>query len=74
MEYIISRQEELKSFVGLVKPYLVLKQRQAILLEKILQAKQTVKTEKDFTELLQLIYSFRELNYSKKRKIRRLTP
>ena len=74
LEYIISRQEELKLFVGLVKPYLVLKQRQIALLEKVFQVKQSVKTGKDFAKLLQLINSFRELNYSKKRKIRRLTP
>ena len=41
---------------------------------KILAKKEKVKNHKDFEELAQLVDSFRELNYSKKRKIRILTP
>ncbi len=40
------------------------------------EAELTIESEnqEDFNALAQLIDSFRELNYSKKRKIRKLTP
>ena len=42
--------------------------------DKIIILKQQVKDKKDFQELIDLIDCFRELNYSKKRKKRILTP
>lgn len=73
-EYTISRQKEIKDFLYLVLPYLVLKQEQAKLMIKILDFKDTVQTIDDFNVLLALIDSFRELNYSKNRKVRTKTP
>ena len=73
LEYIIGRTDSIKKFIGLVKPYLILKEKQADLLLKILKEKENVKNESDFRKLLDLIDLFRELNYSKKRK-QRLTP
>ncbi len=73
LEYIIGRADSIKEFIGLVKPYLILKEKQADLLLKILKEKEEVKNEADFRKLLSLIDLFRELNYSKKRK-QRLTP
>jgi len=51
-----------------------MKKAQASLMEKIIILKQQVKDKKDFQELIDLIDRFRELNYSKKRKKRVLTP
>jgi len=73
-EYTISKQEEIKTFLEQLMPYLVLKQDQAKLMQKILDYKKHVRTVDDFKKLLVLIESFRELNYSKKRKVRMLTP
>jgi hypothetical protein len=57
-----------------VKPFLILKRKQAELMLKILAKKEKVKNHKDFEKLAQLVDIYRELNYSKKRKIRTLTP
>jgi hypothetical protein len=43
-------------------------------MEEILKKKETINDSKDFSELMQLIDKFRELNYSKKRKRHILTP
>lgn len=69
-EFTINKQAEIIDFLQNVSPYLLLKQRQAVLMIDILESKQAVATEKDFAELLDKIDQFRELNYSKKRKFR----
>ena len=74
LEYSINRTDNLKSFLASVKPFLILKKKQAELMLKILANKEKVRNQKDFEKLAQLIDKFRELNYSKKRKIRTLTP
>jgi hypothetical protein len=74
LEYSINRTENLKLFLSSVKPFLILKRKQAELILKILAKKEKIKNHKDFEKLAQLVDSFRELNYSKKRKIRTLTP
>ncbi len=74
LEYTIGRVDSLKIFVGWVRPYLVLKKEQANLLLTILDKKERVANAKDFEKLMKLVDRFRELNYSKKRKIYRLTP
>lgn len=74
LEYSINRMDNLKLFLKSVQPFLILKKEQAKLMLKILAKKKKVKNHKDFEELAQLVDSFRELNYSKKRKIRTLTP
>ena len=70
LEYIIGRQENIVEFLKLVEPYVVMKKLQVGLLKKIIIAKSNVKSKKDFKALAKLIDTFRELNYSKKRKIR----
>ena len=74
VEYIISKQEEIISFIKLVEPYVIMKKSQVALLKRIIILKQKVKTRKDFEQLINAIDKFRELNYSKKRKKRTLTP
>ena len=74
VEYIISKQEEIISFIKLVEPYVIMKKSQVVLLKRIIALKQKVKTRKDFEQLINTIDQFRELNYSKKRKKRTLTP
>ena len=74
LEYIISKQDSIKLFLKTVKPYSLLKKRQIKLMIKILEQKERVKSENDFKVLAKMIDSFRDLNYSKKRKRRILTP
>ncbi|MEK7579900.1 MAG: LAGLIDADG family homing endonuclease [Patescibacteria group bacterium] len=74
LEYIIGKRSDIKEFLSWIKPFLILKKRQADLMLKILDFRESIKSEKDFKVLMKLIDNFRELNYSKKRKIRTLTP
>lgn len=74
LEYIISRTDDILKFLDLVEPFLILKKSQLILAKKIIKAKSKVKNRNDFAALMKKVDSFRELNYSKKRKIRKLTP
>jgi hypothetical protein len=52
----------------------ILKARQTDLMLEILERKEKIKDKKDFQFIAQLIDRFRDLNYSKKRKRRILTP
>ena len=74
LEYTIGRKEEILALVEAIKPYLLLKRRQADLLEKILILKSSVKNAKDFSKVMDLINQFGEINYSKKRIKHKLTP
>ncbi|TSC59515.1 MAG: site-specific DNA endonuclease [Parcubacteria group bacterium LiPW_15] len=74
LEYAISKIDDIKKFLESVKPFVILKKRQLELMLKIIELKAKVENEKDFSTLLTLIDSYRELNYSKKRKKRVLTP
>ena len=74
LEYIIGRQENIIKFVNLVEPFVILKKLQIVLLKKIIIAKSKVENKKDFKALAKLVDTFRELNYSKNRKVRTLTP
>jgi hypothetical protein len=74
LEYIIGKKEDILSFIALVRPYVILKKEQLSLMEHILKQKEKVNSEKDFQNLLDMIDLFRDLNYSKKRKRRVLTP
>jgi len=74
IEYIISRQDEIEKFINLIEPYVIMKREQVKLLKKIIHLKKKVKNKKDFGKLIELIDQFRELNYSKRRKKRTLTP
>ena len=74
LEYIIGRTNELKEFLKLVKPFVILKKKQVVLMTEILNQKEKIKNKQDFCKLADLIDRFRDLNYSKKRKKHRLTP
>ena len=74
LEYVINRKDNILFFLKLLKPYLILKRRQADLMIKILGKKEKVKDYNDFQQLMDLIDEFRNLNYSKKRKKHKLTP
>ena|SRR6056297_2363964 len=64
LEYTINRQDEITEFLQLIKPYLVLKKKQAELMIKILKQKKEIKTKDDFVKLVELVDRYRELNYS----------
>ena len=69
-EFTISKQDEIIDFITKVSPYIELKQQQAKLILEILKLKKEVQNEQDFKQLLNRIDTFRDLNYSKKRKRR----
>jgi len=69
LEYIINKINDIKDFLSAVRPFVILKKQQIELMLKIVEAKSKVEKESDFRILLELIDSYRELNYSKKRKI-----
>ncbi len=70
LEYTISKQEEIKEFLLEIKDYLVMKRPQAELVLEVMKLKRDVRDIKDFKNLMSKVEIFRELNYSKKRKIR----
>ncbi len=74
LEYIIGRQENIIKFIKLVEPYVVMKKLQIKLIKKIIIVKSKVQKKEDFEALAKLVDTFRELNYSKNRKVRTLTP
>jgi len=57
-----------------VRPYVIMKRKQVDLMIEIIKKKEKVNTDKDFKKLLTLIDKYRNINYSKKRKIHTLTP
>jgi hypothetical protein len=74
LEYTIGRREQISELIEKIKPYLILKRKQADLIEKILKLKNLVKNQADFAKLMDLVNEFAELNYSKKRIKHKLTP
>ena len=74
LEYVINKIDDIKEFLDCVKPFAILKKKQIALMLKIIESKEKVENESDFSALLAIIDSYRELNYSKKRKTRILTP
>ena len=72
-EYIIGRIDQLKEFLKLVEPFVILKRKQVALMLQILYQKEKIENKHDFEALLKLIDAFREFNYSKKRLKRTLT-
>ena len=74
LEYVINRIDDIKEFLNCVRPYVVLKKKQVELMIKIIDLKGKIENKNDFESLLKLIDYYRELNYSKKRKKRTLTP
>ncbi|MEK7616226.1 MAG: LAGLIDADG family homing endonuclease [Patescibacteria group bacterium] len=74
LEYTINKMDNIRKFLSLVEPFVILKKKQVALMKKILEVKAKVKQKSDFKALMKLIDTFRDLNYSKKRKVRTLTP
>ena len=74
LEYIIGREKNIELFLKIIAPYVLLKKGQVKLTLEIIRRKSLVKNRKDFISLMKLIDRFRELNYSKKRLTRILTP
>src|SRR3989339_1114338 len=74
LEYIIGKTDGLREFLKIIKPFVILKKRQVALMTEILDKKEKMRNKNDFRKLTDLIDRFRELNYSKKRKKRVLTP
>ena len=72
-EYIIGDTKTMRDLIKRIKPYLVLKKAQANLLIQILNQKEKVCTKKDFLKLVRAIDLYKDLNYSKKRKIGLIT-
>lgn len=70
LEYTISRQEEITEFLLQIKDYLVMKKPQAELVLEVMKLRRDIQNEKDFKNLMSKVEIFRELNYSKKRKVR----
>ena len=74
LEYTINKIDNILEFLSIVEPFVILKRKQVALMKQIIEQKKKIEQQSDFEALLKLIDSFRELNYSKKRKIRTLTP
>ena len=74
LEYTIGKIDNILEFLSIVEPFVILKREQVALMKKIIKQKERVENKQDFKALMKLIDSFRKLNYSKKRKIRTLTP
>ncbi len=74
LEYTINKQDEIIEFLESIKPYLILKKKQAELMIRIIKRKKTVKSKTDFIKLANLVERYREINYSQNRKRHNLTP
>lgn len=74
LEYTINKIDDIRKFLKAIKPFVILKRKQVALMLDILDQKKKVENSKDFEVLMKMIDSFREFNYSKKRKHRTLTP
>ena len=74
LECVIGKIEDIQEFLKAIKPYSVLKKKQINLMLEIIRRKKTIKNANDFKNLLKIINRYRELNYSKRRKERALTP
>lgn len=68
LELTINRIDEIKEFLEIVEPFSIFKKKHILLMKKIVSLKKRVENEKDFRSLLELVDSYRKLNYSKKRK------
>ena len=67
VEYTIGDMPSITALLTTIKPYLLLKRRQAELMIDILRMKKLVRNATDFIKLCALIDQFKELNYSKRR-------
>ncbi len=74
LEYIIGKEQAIRELLEALIPFQIIKKERADLMLEILKRKSEVKNRDDFRMLTKPIERFRELNYSKKRKRRVLTP
>ena len=74
LEHVVGKINDIKELLVCIRPYVVMKKEQIDLMIEVLKKKEAVSSESDFKDLLKLIDSYRDLNYSKTRKIRTLTP
>jgi hypothetical protein len=74
LEYVIGKSEDVKNILDCVAPFVIMKREQVEVMRRIIELKTQVASQQDFQQLLDLVDSFRELNYSKNRKKRVLTP
>ena len=68
-DYTIVESKEVRKILLLLQPYVKLKKRQVELGLRILDKLESKKSDEDFLEICKLVDKFKELNYSKKRKI-----
>ena len=68
-DYTIVESKEVKNILLLLKSYVKLKRKQVELGLEILEKLERKKSDEDFLEICKLVDKFKELNYSKKRKI-----
>jgi hypothetical protein len=68
-DYTIVDSKEVYKILKLLQPFVKIKQEQVKLGLKILEALQNVNSNEEFLEICRLVDKFKELNYSKKRKI-----
>ncbi len=68
-DYTIVESKEVYKILKLLQPYVILKKKQVELGLKIINKLNSKKSDEDFLEICKLVDKFKELNYSKKRKI-----
>ena len=68
-DYTIVESKEVYKILKLLQPYVKLKKKQVELGLEILNKLENEKSNEDFLEICKLVDKFKELNYSKKRKI-----
>ena len=68
-DYTIVESKEVRKILLLLKPYVRLKRKQVDLGLLILDKLENKKSDEDFLEICKLVDKFKELNYSKKRRI-----
>lgn len=68
-DYTIVESKEVEKILELLKPYVKLKIRQVNLGLEIINKLKNKESDQDFLEICQLVDKFKELNYSKKRRI-----
>src|SRR3989344_7779181 len=61
LEYTINRIDNIKEFLSLIRPFVILKRKQVELMLTIIEQKQKVENKQDFKALMDLIDSFREI-------------
>ena len=72
-EYVIVGNESVKHIVSLLKPYLRIKKRHAVLILQIIEQLGKKQEPESFVKLCEEVDKFEDLNHSKKRKVKSTT-